>query len=100
MLINITEKEFYAIIEILDQVMTDYEAASDTDYLKKTEEAMKLIDNIIRKYKSARQKNEEFKQIRSYVAARNRGLRSRDVDKLTRILIKKIREGGEDGSVL
>ena len=94
MTITITEKEFDAIRAVLDQVETDYEAASDPDYLKTMGESIDHVNNVLRKYKSARQKANEFQQARAYVAERNRnrGLLARDIDRLTRQVIKKIKE--------
>ncbi len=92
MTITITAKEYDAIYEILDQVCTDYEAASDEEYLKTTRELINLVQNVLNKYNKARQKVNEFQQARAYVSARNRNLRPRDIDKLTRRLLKKIKE--------
>jgi hypothetical protein len=92
MTITITEKEYTAIAEVLDQVCTDYEAASDEEYIQSTAVAINLVQNVIRKYKKARQRANEFQQARAYVAERNRnrGLRPRDIDRLTRQVLKKI----------
>lgn len=94
MTITITEKEFDAIRAVLDQVETDYEAASDPDYLKTMGESIDHVNNVLRKYKAARQKANEFQHARAYVAERNRnrGLLARDIDRLTRQVIKKIKE--------
>lgn len=94
MTITITEKEFDAIRAVLDQVETDYEAASDPDYLKTMGESIDHVNNVLRKYKAAQVKAREFQQVRAYVAERNRnrGLRARDIDKLTRQVIKKTKE--------
>lgn len=92
MTITITEKEYDAISQVLDQVNTDYEAASDEDYLKTMGENIKLVNNVIMKYREARQKANEFQSYRAEVSRRNRDMRPRDIDKLTRKLIKKIRE--------
>ena len=94
MTITITEKEFDAIRAVLDQVETDYEAASDPDYLKTMGESIDHVNNVLQKYKAARQKANEFQQARAYIAERNRnrGLLARDIDRLTRQVIKKIKE--------
>lgn len=90
--ISITKKEFDAINDVLDQVETDYEAASDPDYLKTMGESIGHVNNVLRKYKKACQKVAEFEQARFYVAERNPHLRPRDIDKMTRKLLKKIKE--------
>lgn len=92
MTVTITEKEYRAICQMLDQVNTDYEAASDEDYLKTMGENIKLVNNVIKKYKEARQKANEFQSYRAEVSRHNRNMRPRDIDKLTRKIIKKIRE--------
>lgn len=91
MTITITEKEYNAISQVLDQVCTDYEAASDEDYLRSMGESIKLVNNVIAKYRKARQKATEFQYIRAEVSRhyRNHGLRPRDIDKITRQVIKK-----------
>lgn len=97
MTITITEKEYNAICQALDQVTTDYEAASDEIYLKTMGDNIDLIKNVIKKYKRARYKANEFQSILAVVAAKNRGrcVLARDIDKITRNLIKKLKERGE-----
>lgn len=92
MQVTITEKEFDAINEVLDQVCTDYEAASNEEYIQSMGETIEIVRNLLTKYKKARQKSADFKMARAYVAERNRnkGLRPRDIDRLTRQLLKKI----------
>lgn len=94
MRITITEKEYNAIHAVLDQVETDYEAASDTDYIKTMGESIDHVNKVLRKYKAAIQKAKEFQHARAYVAEknRNRGLRARDIDRITRQVIKKTKE--------
>lgn len=93
MTITITEKEYDAISEVLDQVCTDYEAAFDEEYIQSMTVTIDLVQNVIRKYKKARQRANEFQQARAYVAEhnRNRGLRPRDIDRMTRQVLKKIK---------
>lgn len=95
MTITVTEKEYDALHTVLEDTRSNYEAASDESYLKSREEAMNLIENLIEKYRKARYKAEEFKQVRAYVAERNRNrcFRPRDIDKMARQLLKKIKEG-------
>lgn len=97
MTITITEKEYAAIEQVLDQVCTDYEAASDEDYLRSMGESIKLVNNVIAKYRKARYKANEFQSVRAVVSRHNRGrcMRARDIDKLTREYIKKLKEKGE-----
>lgn len=92
MTITITEKEYIAISAVLDQVCTDYEAASNEEYLKSMGENIKLVNDVIKKYRAARVKANEFQSVRAYVSKRNRNLRPRDIDKLTRKVMKKMRE--------
>lgn len=92
--ITITEKEFEAINEVLDQVCTDYEAASNVEYIESMGKTIDIVRNVLMKYKSARQKTREYQQVRAYVAERNRkrNLRARDIDKLARELLRKMNE--------
>ena len=93
MTITITEKEYEAINEVLDQVRTDYEAASNEEYLQSMGETMSHVRNVLEKYKKARKKAADFQMARAYVAERNRnkGMRPRDIDRLTRQLLRKIK---------
>jgi len=93
MTITITAKEYDAINEVLDQVRTDYEAATNEEYLESMGETMSLVRNVLEKYRKARQKAADFQMARAYVAERNRnkGLRPRDIDKLTRQLLRNIK---------
>lgn len=94
MTITITEKEYEAINQVLDQVCTDYEAASDEGYLQSMGEMIKLVKNVIAKYKKARQKANYYQLVRAEVSRHNRGrcMRACDIDKLTRKYIKEIRK--------
>lgn len=92
MTITITRKEYDAICSVLDQVKTDYEAASDQYYLKTMGENIGHVYKVLRKYNVALRRANEFKQVRAYIAERTRGLRARDIDKLTRQAIKKIKK--------
>ena len=93
MTITITEKEYDAICEVLDQVETDYEAASDEEYLESMGKTINLVHNVITKYKKARHKAADFQIARAYIVQhnRNRGLRPRDIDRLTRQLLRNIK---------
>lgn len=92
MKVNITDEEFDAINEVLEQVCTDYEAATNEEYLQSMDKTIDLVRNVLTKYKKERQKSDDFKMARAYIAERNRnnGLRPRDIDRLTRQLLKKI----------
>lgn len=95
MTITITEKEFDAISEVLNQVETDYEAASNEEYLQSMGEMIDHVRNVLEKYKKARQKAAEFQHVRAYVSERNRNrnLRPRDIDRLARQVLRKVKEG-------
>ena len=94
MTITITEKEYEAISFALGQLQTEIEAASDEGFLDMAEKATSAIYNVQKKYREARAKAKYFQSIRAEVSRhnRNRGLRPRDIDKLTRKVIKKIKE--------
>lgn len=94
MTITITEKEYEAICQVLDQVRTDYEAASDEEYLKTMGENMDLVNNVIDKYRKARYKANTFQQIRAEVSRHNRGrcVLAKDIDKMARKIMKQLKE--------
>lgn len=95
MTITITQREFEAIGQILNQVCTDYEAASDEKYLNDMGIEIEYVHRVLEKYKIARYKAKEFQQVRAFVADKNKGrnLRARDIDKLARNVLKKMKEG-------
>lgn len=92
MKITITEKEYDAISFAIGQVEVAVEAATDEEYLAEAEVHLKALYAVMEKYKKARQKANEFQYVRAEVARRNRnsGLRPRDIDKLTRQVIKRM----------
>ena len=92
MTITISEKEYNAVAFALTQVETEVEAASDEQFIAEAGECCAALYNIMNKYKKARAKAIEFQYVRAEVARRNRkaGLRPRDIDKLTRQVIKKM----------
>lgn len=94
MTITVTEKEYEAICQVLDQVRTDYEAASDEKYLKTMGENMDLVNNVIDKYRKARYKANTFQQIRAEVSRHNRGrcVLAKDIDKMARKIMKQLKE--------
>lgn len=94
MTITITEKEYEAISFALGQLQSEIEAASDEGFLDMANKATSAIYNVQKKYREARAKAKYFQSIRAEVSRhyRNRGLRPRDIDKLTRKVIKKIKE--------
>ena len=94
MTITITEKEYEAISQVLDQVCTDYEAASDEEYLTTMGENIKLVNNVIDKYRKARYRANTFQQIRAEVSRHNRNLcvPAKDIDAMARKLMKKLKE--------
>lgn len=94
MTITITEKEYIAITQVLDQVNTDYEAASDENYLKTMGESINLVNNVIDKYRKARYKANTFQQIRAEVSRhnRNRCVLAKDIDKMARKIMKQLKE--------
>lgn len=93
MKVNITEEEYNAINEVVNQASTDYECASEENYLISMDKAINLVRNVLLKYRKSREQSEEFKQIRASVAERYRGkgLRSRDIDSLARQVLKAIK---------
>ena len=94
MTITINEKEYEAITQVLDQVCTDYEAASDEAYLIDMGENIKRVNDVIEKYRKARSEANQFQYYRAIVSKKNRNLRPRDIDTLTRRWIKNMKEEG------
>lgn len=94
MTITITEKEYDAISFALGQLQSEIEAASDEGFLDMAEKATEEIYKVQEKYRKARMKANYFQSVRAEVSRynRNRGLRARDIDKITRQVIKKIKE--------
>lgn len=94
MTITINEKEYDAISFALSQVEDVVQSATNEDYIANADECCKALYSVMDKYKEARMKAREFQSVRAYVSERNRGMRSRDIDKLTRKVIKELRNGG------
>lgn len=94
MTITVTEKEFDAISFAIGQVEGAVEAATNEEYLEDAETHLKALYAVMKKYKNARQKANEFQAVRAEVARRNRnrGMRPRDIDKLARLVFKRIKQ--------
>ncbi len=94
MRITITEKEYDAISFALGRVQTEIEDASEEEWVDMACEATGALHNVQEKYRKARMKANYFQSVRAEVSRhnRNRGLRARDIDRLTRQVIKKIKE--------
>lgn len=93
MTITITEKEYFAISQILDQACTDYEAASDEQYLNTMAANINLVNKVISKYREAKKRASDFRLARACVREKSNGrLSEKDIDKAARILVRKIRE--------
>lgn len=92
MTITITHKEYEAIQFAISQVETDLEAATNEQYCEDTNECLNALYRVIEKYHKARYKTNYFQSVRAEVSRRNRNMRPRDIDKLTRRLIKKLNE--------
>lgn len=93
MTITVTAKEYDAIDNMLEQVRSDYEAATDQDYINFMRYRIVLVQNVLNKYRAAKRKALEFQQVRAYVASRNsnKRLTAREIDKLARKLYKKLK---------
>lgn len=93
MTITITEKEYFAISQVLDQVNTDYEAASDEQYLNSMAVNINLVNKVLSKYREAKKRADDFRYARKYVREKSNGrLSEKDIDKTARALVRKIRE--------
>jgi len=94
MTITITEKEFEAIKFARGQVQSEIEGASDEEFLKDASTAIEALYSVQDKYMKARHKANYFQSVRAEVSRKNqnRGLRPRDIDTMTRRIIKKSKE--------
>lgn len=94
MTITISEKEFLAVHYAINQLEGDMEAATNENYLSEATENCAALYNVINKYEKARIKSNEFKYVRAEVARlnRGRGLRPRDIDSITRRVMRKKKE--------
>ena len=91
MTITITEKEFKAIAAIQDQVMTDYEAASDENYLATMGVELDLVSSVLTKWLKARKRAETLKVIKAVIRQEKReaGEPIGNIDKLARRILKE-----------
>ncbi len=96
MTITITEKEYDALQFAITQVEADLEAATNEQYCKDANNCLDALYCINKKYHNARQKANYFQAVRAEVSRHNRNMRPRDIDKLTRRFIKKMRENEKD----
>ena len=100
MTITITEKEYFAISQVLDQVNTDYEAASDEQYLNTMAANINLVNKVLSKYREAKRRADDFCLARACVREKSNGrLSEKDIDKAARILVREFREYKANGGV-
>lgn len=92
MQISITEKEVNAIDFGLEQIRDALEGCSSEEYKQDAEEAMRSLDNILRKYQLAREKANDLNKAKRYIRSKNGWLPPGILDKQARLLIKKIKE--------
>lgn len=92
MQISITEKEINAIDFGLEQIRDALEGSSSEEYKQGAEEAINELNGILRKYHLAREKANELNKAKRYIRSRNGWMPQAKVDKMARLLIKKIRE--------
>lgn len=92
MTITVNEKEYEALNFAMEQVETEMESATNEDFLNIANTHIKALYDLIDKYKKAREKANLFQMARAEVSKRNRHLRPRDIDRLTRQVIKKMME--------
>lgn len=94
--VTITEKEYDALIFAVGQIEGDLEAATNEDYIHEAETCVVALDRIIEKYRKARYNANYFQTVRAEVSRHNRNMRPRDIDKMTRKIIKKMKENEKD----
>lgn len=89
MTITINEKEYDAISFAICQVENELESATDEEYVEEAKAYISALYDIMDKYKKAWEKAKYFQMVRAEVSKRNRHLRPRDIDKITRQIIKQ-----------
>ena len=90
--INITDKEFDAICDATSGIEGQLESAEEGEDIEYFKNILKKLYSIISKYKTAREKHELFKQVRSIIAEDKnlvRSVRPRDIDRMARKAVKK-----------
>lgn len=94
MTITITEKEYDAVSFAINQIQSEVEGANDEIFLDDAYRHQSALYSIMEKYKKARYKAREFQAVRAEVSRRNRnrGLRPRDIDVLTRRLLRQLKK--------
>lgn len=90
MTITITEKEYAAMKDVFDQVRTDYQGASNEEYLEKMGESLDLVRDVLDKYVKARARANEFNILRGIISKKYHGMQPRDIDRLTRLCLKRV----------
>lgn len=92
MQISITEKEANAIDFGLEQVREALEGSFNDDYKQLANEAIDGLNNILRKYHLAREKANDLNKAKRYIRSRNGWMPSAKLDKMARLLIKKVKK--------
>lgn len=91
MTITITEKEYKAISFAIDKIEEDVGEGTNEEFAAEATKHQAALNNIMKKYKKAREKSLYFQMIRAEISKHNRHLRPKDIDKLTRKYIIKMK---------
>lgn len=89
MRISINYKDFDAISFAIDQIEIELEASTDDEWNELAQASLLCLYAICNKYKAERAKANEFNRIRNYIRSKNPQYSTSDIDKLTRLLIRK-----------
>lgn len=89
MRLTINAKEYDAINFAIDQIETELESADDDEWYELAQDSLRCLYAICNKYKAERAKANEYNRIRNYIRSKNPQYSTRDIDKFTRLLIRK-----------
>lgn len=89
MRLSISAKDYDAINFAIDQIEIELEASTDDEWNELAQDSLRCLYAICNKYKAERAKANEYNRIRNYIRSKNPQYSTRDIDKLTRLLIRK-----------
>lgn len=89
MRISINYKDFNAISFAIDQIESEMESSLDDEWNELAQDSLRCLYAICNKYKAERAKANEYNRIRNYIRSKNPQYSTRDIDKFTRLLIRK-----------
>ena len=90
--VSITKEEFEAIIFCQEQVVSQVEGASDSNFANEVNEAFENLDSFMKKYYKAVKKHNNLQDAKAAVKVMHPELHGKMKDRLVKLVAKQLNE--------